>query len=390
MPEIAHFIAYSSAAMGGPVHSMAAYARLLANRGCSVTVYSLLKKTDGDTVPLDPRVKLVQGATPDLGPFRYSGALRRQAQTAPMDLIHSHGLWTGAHRLAGQITRARRLPHLLAPCGMLAPGALRHHRWRKMAALFWFQTRVLRDTQCLHAKSSEEYQDIRRFGLRNPVAIIANPVLAPPAANLSSAREFREACRIAPDRKILLFLGRLHPVKGLPRLLGAWSEMAARRENWTLVLAGPDEAGHRRKLESLAAELHCQDHIVFTGELDEARKWAALRAAELFVMPSDFENFGNSIVEAMTCGIPVITTTGTPWKELPAAGAGWCVEPEIDALAAALQEALEMSGEQRRQLGRRAAELAGKFLPEEAGANLFAVYQWLLGKAAKPNCVMEN
>jgi glycosyltransferase involved in cell wall biosynthesis len=369
---------------------MAAYVRFLANRGCSVTVYSSVKKTDGDSVQLDPRVKLVQGSTPDLGPLRYSGALRRQAQVAPIDLVHSHGLWTDAHRLAGQITRTRRLPHLLAPCGMLAPGALRHHRWRKLAARVWFQERMLRDAQCLHAKSGKEYEDIRQFGLRNPVAIVANPIPAPPEANHISERDFRDVYHLGADAKILLFLGRMHPVKGLPRLIRAWSLAGDRRRNWALVLAGPDEAGHRREIESLAAELHCQDQIVFTGQLDETRKWVALRAAELFVMPSDFENFGNSIVEAMACGIPVITTTGTPWKELPGAGAGWCVEPALESLAGALREALGLSDEQRHHMGRRAADLANKFRPEQTGADLLAVYQWLLGQDAKPNCVIEN
>jgi len=273
---------------------------------------------------------------------------------------------------------------------MLAPGALRHHRWRKQAALVWFQGRMLRDAQCLHAKSAKEYEDIRQFGLRNPVAIIANPISAPPQRNDISEKDFRNAHRISPDSKIMLFLGRLHPVKGLPRLIRAWSQAGERRRNWMLILAGPEEMGHRKEIESLAAELHCQDQIVFTGELDEARKWAALRAAELFVMPSDFENFGNSIVEAMACGIPVITTTGTPWKELPATGAGWCVEPAIDTLAGALRDAFGLSDEQRQNMGRHAADLARRFRPEQTGADLLNVYQWLLGRGAKPNCVMEN
>ncbi len=390
MPEIAHFIAYTGTAMGGPVQSMAAYARLLANGGCSVTVYSSVKQTDGDSVQLDPRVKLVQGSAQELGPLRYSGALRQRARAARIDLVHSHGLWTDTHRLAGHITRARRLPHLLAPCGMLAPGALQHHRWRKLAALVWFQDRMLREAQCLHAKSGKEYEDIRQFGLRNPVAIIANPIQAPPEANLISEKDFRNACHLGADTKILLFLGRLHPVKGLPRLIRAWSQVAVRHRDWALVLAGPDEMGHRQELESLAVELHCHDRIVFTGELDETRKWAALRAAELFAMPSDFENFGNSIVEALACGVPVITTTGTPWKELPGAGAGWCVAPEIAPLTGALTEALGLSDEQRRQFGCRASALAIKFRPEQTGADLLAVYEWLLGRDSKPDCVTDN
>jgi glycosyltransferase involved in cell wall biosynthesis len=390
MTEIAHFIAYTGTAMGGPVQSMAAYARCLANEGCSVTVYTSLQKTDGNSIQLDARVNVVQGTACDFGPLRYSGSLRRQVQAARIDLVHSHGLWTDTHRLAGSITRVRGTPHLLAPCGMLAPGALRHHRWRKQAALLWFQDRALRDAQCLHAKSAVEHEDIRRFGLRNPVAIIANPIAAPPAENLNAETEFRDAYHLGVNSKILFYLGRLHPIKGLPRLVRAWASVAPCHKDWTLVLAGPDEAGHRKEIESLASQLFCRDRIVFTGELDEAKKWAALRAAELFVMPSDFENFGNSIVEAMSCGLGVITTTATPWKDLPAAGAGWCVEPDAEALRGAIEEALSLSDEERRHRGLRGAGLAAKFRPEETGASLLAVYEWLLGNGAKPGCVVED
>jgi glycosyltransferase involved in cell wall biosynthesis len=104
-------------------------------------------------------------------------------------------------------------------------------------------------------------------------------------------------------------------------------------------------------------------------------------------MPSDFENFGNAIVEAMLSGLPVITTTCTPWQELPAAGAGWCVEPTVHALALTLREALQMPEETRRAMGLQAAKLAMRFRPEIAGADLIHVYQWLLGQSPRPSCV---
>jgi glycosyltransferase involved in cell wall biosynthesis len=347
-----------------------------------------------------------------------------------MDLVHSYGLWTDVNRLAGDIARRRRLPHLLAPCGMLAPGAMRHHGWKKVPVRFWFQDRALREAQCLHAKSQQEYEDLRRFGLRNPVAIIANPVGPGPRDNGlrdngTTGKEQRAEVggqksvvsgpwsvvpwSVVHGSRTVLFLGRLHPVKGLPRLLQAWAELqksAVRPPssrspvvsgqwsgspsscNWQLVLAGPDEGGYRREVESLVSELGCGDSVIFTGELDDNQKWAALAAADLFVMPSDFENFGNAIVEAMLSGLPVVTTTGTPWKELPVQGAGWCVEPTVEALNAALREALAMPEEKRQAMGRRAAEFAKRFGPEQVAADLIQVYQWLLGRGERPSCVV--
>ena len=219
---------------------------------------------------------------------------------------------------------------------------------------------------------------------------------------------------VVPPRRIVLFLGRLHPVKGVGRLVEAWTriqiEKAESREQgltqktevggqwsvvsgqwsglWQLVLAGPDEAGMRPGLEAALRAAGCAESVIFTGELDETRKWEALMAADLFVMPSDFENFGNAIVEALSCGVPVITTTGTPWKELPAAGAGWCVEPTVEAVREALGAAMAMTDGARQEMGRRATALAAKFSPERAGADLIQVYEWLLGKGPKPGCVV--
>jgi glycosyltransferase involved in cell wall biosynthesis len=176
----------------------------------------------------------------------------------------------------------------------------------------------------------------------------------------------------------------------LPRLIHAWSKAREQRHNWTLVIAGPDEDGHRKEIESLATQLNCRDQIVFTGELDKTNKWIALRAAELFVMPSDFENFGSSIVEAMSCAIPVITTTGTPWKELPSLRAGWYVEPNTPALSHALGESLAMTAEKLQTMGKSAAGIANKFRPSDISQNLISVYGWLLNKDKQPSCIIES
>jgi glycosyltransferase involved in cell wall biosynthesis len=306
-----------------------------------------------------------------------------------MDLVHSHGLWTDMSRLAGAVARRRGAPHLLAPCGMLAPGALRHHGWKKAPVRWWFQDRVLREAPCLHAKSHKEYEDIRRFGLSNPVAVIPNPIARPVISNAETLKAE------SGNRRRVLFLGRLHPVKGVGRLVEAWAriqrqqaESRERESDWVLVLAGPDEGGMRRGLEAVLREAGCSDSVVFTGQLDEGQKWGALAAADLFVMPSDFENFGNAIVEAMSCGVPVITTAGTPWEELRTAGAGWCVAPAVEDLTAALREALAMPDDQRRAMGRKGVEITKRYSPGQVGAELIRVYQWLLGRAPKPESVV--
>src|ERR1035441_1056980 len=210
---------------------MAAYVGLLAEAGYPVTVFSVAKGADGESVRLDARVRHVKEPATRWVGFRRSSALWQQAQAAQIDLVHSHGLWTDVNRLAADIARRRSLPHLLAPCGMLAPGALRRHWWKKVPVRFWFQDRALREARCLHAKSHKEYEDIRRFGLRNPMAIIPNPIAGPPEPEIRGQRSEVGSQRsvvsgpwsVGPGSRTALFLGRLHPVKGLPRLLRAWA-----------------------------------------------------------------------------------------------------------------------------------------------------------------------
>ena len=148
-----------------------------------------------------------------------------------------------------------------------------------------------------------------------------------------SAREFHSLFRVPAERRIVLYLGRLHPVKGLPRLLQAWAQIqqsvvsgplsrgpwsrGLSSGTWHLVLAGPDEAGHRSVTEARAGRTWLQRQRIFTGALDGYQKWGALDAAELFVMPSDFENFGVAIAEAMQSGFRLSRQPARPGRNCP-------------------------------------------------------------------------
>ena len=384
--RVAHVIPYLGAAQGGPVFNLAACAEAQVRVGCQVVIFTAMHPSDGRQLELTPGIELVHESTSGWGAYRRCRTLWEHARAGAYDLIHSHGLWTDANRMAMALARSRRLPHVLTPCGMLAPGALRHRWWKKTPIRLWFQTRALREANCLQAQSELEYQHIRRFGLPNPVAIIPAAVPGPPAHG-PTAEHFRSAFPIGSSPKVVLYLGRLHAVKGLERLIEAWSRLRPSSEEWVLVLAGPDEAGFEATLRAQITAAGCGDSVLFTGCLDNQQKWSALAAAELFVMPSDFENFAISIVEAMMAQLPVITTTGTPWKQLPEEGIGWCIEPTTQPLVRALREAMQMTPDKRHAMGARAAAFARRFRPEHVAADLLQVYEWLLGNSSRPACV---
>jgi len=396
---IAHVIPYIGRQMGGPVNALAGYGAALTEQGCHVSVVTAPRETDGPPVDLSRGIERVAFSNSRGGMFRWCPALSRHLMRADTDLIHSHGLWTYASYAAGRVARQRRIPHVLAPCGMLQCEALRRSVWKKRLCGMAFQDRVLREAACLHAKSLDEYRGFRESGMRNPVAVIPNPVAVPPDPDPMDPGAFRSRYGLE-GRRLALYVGRIHPAKGLRRLVEAWARLSNRRPDWHLAVVGPDEAHMVEELKALAVRASLDaalspvggpaSTVTFTGPLDGPEKWRAYRAADIFVMPSDFENFGTAIVEAMAAGLPVVTTTGTPWRTLPERGAGWWVDPTPEALAGALEEAMELTDGQRREMGERAKELASGFTPREVGVHLVRLYDWLLGKGDMPGFVLRN
>lgn len=381
---IAHLIPYLARDFGGQVFAMAAMADGLAKQGETVGVFSVHRPAEGQPVQQAAPVATSLCRDASWGALRHSRQLWSALRSAEPRLIHSHGLWTDVNRCAAVMARQKGIPHVLGACGMLDPAALKRSAWKKQLVGAWFQHDALRHASCLLANSEQEYQDMRRFGLRNPVAIVPNPVPGPGSSTTGLTPGKSPS---AGDRKTVLFLGRIHPVKGLSRLVEAWSRLSTAHPDWQLVLAGPDEGGHRAVIESQITRLGCGTSVQFTGPLDPPAKWAALHAADLFVMPSDFENFGLSIVEAMMASLPVITTTGTPWKALAEKAVGWWVDPNASSLELALAEAMNLSDGIREEMGRRGSKLASNFSPENVTTQLLDLYRWLQGAATRPDFV---
>jgi len=183
-----------------------------------------------------------------------------------------------------------------------------------------------------------------------------------------------------------LFLGRIHPVKGLKNLVEAWHRV--RPAGWHCILAGPDKAGHQTELEALLRQRNLASVFEFPGMMEDEQKWALLREADLFVLPSFTENFGISVAEALACGVPVITTKGTPWRNLVDHRCGWWVDIGVEPLAAALRKATSLSDQQRYEMGQRGRRLiAEKYSWPKIGREMKAVYEWVLNGGTPPACV---
>jgi glycosyltransferase involved in cell wall biosynthesis len=264
---------------------------------------------------------------------------------------------------------------------MLGRAALAFSRIRKM--LFWqlVQGPAIRDAACFHATSRLEYQDIRAFGLTQPVAIVPNGIDLPQFDGLASADA---------AYRVVLSLGRIHPKKGLDRLLYAWAKVEPNRPDWVLRIVGPAELGYDVKLRVLANNLKLR-RVSIEPPIYDKEKYAAFREAEIFVLPSLNENFGMTVAESLVSETPVISTRGTPWAGLEIERCGWWIDHGVDSLASVLERSTILPREELAEMGARGrAWMARDFGWEVMARKMRAVYLWLAGRSPRPDEVISD
>jgi glycosyltransferase involved in cell wall biosynthesis len=287
-------------------------------------------------------------------------------------VFHLHGLWSPSLHYAAHSARKAGIPYVVSTRGMLAEWALSHRPLRKRVAWKLYQRRDLSLAACLLVSSEFEQCDVQARLHGSRVEVLPNGC-EPRPAEVQRDRSLPGG----PETRWALAMGRLHPVKGYAELIEAWSRV--RPQGWRLAIAGPDEGGYRARLEALLRQHGLSEEILFLGEVDDTRKWALLARSELFLAPSRTENFGMAIAEALQSGRPVITTTGTPWRELNENHCGWWISPDQAALEAALAEAAARPTDVLRQMGNRGQKLIReKYAWEQVAARSVALYCALL------------
>lgn len=291
------------------------------------------------------------------------------------EIYHIQGLWQYTSYIAACTARRRNKPYVITLRGMLYPQALQKSKIVKKLALSLYQRRQLQEASCVQVTCEEELRYYREMGFTNPVAIIPNPVEFDP-----------EVITTGEDDGVKRFgyLGRIHPRKHIERLIDCWQRLD---EPGELVIIGDGEPQYVSYLKKKVSKAGLK-RVRFTGLVTGKEKNRLLASLSCLVVPSDFENFGRIIPEALMQGIPVIASKGTPWQELETCRCGWWVDNDIDTLAGTVRNVLSLDKATLRKMGRRGRQLIqDKYSVEVVSEQMKRLYDWLVSKEEKPDFV---
>lgn len=349
---------------GGPSAGLRAITPALAELGHETSFASL--DAPGTRSPIAGAPLHALG--PARGGYAYSPRLLPwlRAHAAEYDAVFVHGLWQYHGRAVHAALRGRPTPYFVFPHGMLDPWFQRAYPLKHVKKWVYWQLnerRVLRDAAAVFFTCEEERRlaraSFRPFTCRERV--VAYGTAAPPADAAAQIRAWQSAVPALGDRPFWLFLGRIHPKKGVDLLVRAYGEWSARAAGAVpaLVLAGPcPDPRYRESLERLAAQLPPAAAVLWTGMLEGERKWGALRQAGAFVLPSHQENFGIAVVEALAVGTPVLISQQVNiWTEIESAGAGYAEPDTADGTRRLLERWAATPAADRARLRTRALEL---------------------------------
>lgn len=252
------------------------------------------------------------------------------------DVVHVHGLWQRANWKAVRWARANGAKVVWSTHGMTAPWSLRHKWWKKCLLWWLAQKPLLRSVDLIHATT--ELERGWNGGLRQ--------VVVPLGTHLPGDEPSSGTART----KTLLFVGRVHPVKAIDRIIAAFQR--ASHDGWRLRIVGPDQVGYRKELEAIAGP-----DVDFAGPKFGAELGCEYANCACAILASHTENFGATVVDALAHGKPVIAGTRTPWKVVAEKGCGWWVENDVETLAKAMGEMMSLTDDGRAEMGRRGRAL---------------------------------
>lgn len=322
-----------------------------------------------------------------IGPksFSWSPSLLSTVLRAELDVLHLHGMWTYTSVIAAQWSRKTGHPLVISPRGMLDEWALENAGIKKKVAYALYERLALNRAAALHALNSSEAKSIVRYLPSSTIFTLPNAITTVAADN-----KLRTDSQNADGSKTVLFLGRIHPKKGLLELVEAWSlavtKDTALMRNWKLMIAGWDDGGHLSELEERISQLGLTNAVSICGPLFDQEKANALANADAFILNSYSEGLPMSVLEAWSYGLPVLMTDECNLERGFELGAALRITQEPSQLSRQLLEYLQRGDlDEIGSIGQKM--VSDEFTWKSVSEQLEAVYYWLVDRGPKPDCV---
>lgn len=284
-------------------------------------------------------------------------ALLADVRAGRIEAIHLHSPWNFVAFAAWMASRLGGVRLVFSPRGSLFAWSLSQGRWRKNLAWYAFMRRMLQHAYAIHVTDRSEEEAVRLLGVTTRIETVPNSINIDEVGEVPQRDRAREVLGLPAGGRYALFMSRIHPKKGLVELLSAWEEERMAESGWQLLIVGPEsDPAYVAEVRGLAARPSMAGSVRLLPPVYGPGRLDYFAASDLFVLPSHSENFGNSIAEAMLAGLPVITTSGTPWSDIATQGLGWYISLGPAELRGALREASHAPLATLQSMGRRGQE----------------------------------
>ncbi|AFY78191.1 MAG: glycosyltransferase [Hydrococcus sp. C42_A2020_068] len=388
--KILQIIPSISLVYGGPSQMVQGLSAALAAEGIDVTILTTNANGDAGQPSLDVPIgkpipqdgyQIIYFPCSPFRRYKFSlGLLRWLAKDArDYDLVHIHALFSPVCTAAATIARSQNLPYILRPLGTLDPLDLRKKKQLKQLYGLLLERPNIAGAAGIHFTTQEECKISERFGIQTKDLVIPLGVSLP--ENLPSLGQARQQFGIPDDLPLLLFMSRIDPKKGLDLLVPALEALLKEGLPFYFVLAGsnPQDPDYEKQIRESVRASELSSCSTVTGFVAGDFKLALLQDADIFVLPSYYENFGLAVAEAMAAGVPVVISDRVYiWQDVRDAGAGWICSTEVESLTETLRSALE-SVEERKLRGSNARKLViERYSWSAIAKQTIAVYQSII------------